>query len=351
MSPFQVDKKTDGVVLQVPEDYPMPRRLETIADRLIAGETLSGEEAVALTTVSGAEAFALFLAASRVKEHFLSATIDLCSIINAKSGRCPENCAFCAQSAHHATDTPVYPLVDEDKIVACAKEAQQSGSHCYGIVTSGTTVRQGDELDRICRAVRRIRSETGIDPSCSLGIIDVETARTLKEAGVVTYHHNLETARSFFPSICTTHDYEEDVATVHAAKQAGLKVCCGGIFGLGETAAQRIEMALTLRELDVDSVPLNFLNPIEGTRLAGANYLTPLECLKTIALYRLLLPAKKIAVCGGRERNLRDLQSWIFFAGASGTMIGNYLTTTGRPPEQDWQMLQDLEVTVGGCGA
>jgi len=327
----------------------MNRRLDTFADSIIAGKRLSEGEAAELSATSGTDAFALFLAASRIKEHFLGTGIDLCSIINAKSGRCPEHCAFCAQSAHHATDAPVYPLVDEERIVACAKEAEAAGSHCYGIVTSGTTIRKGEELDRICRAVRRIRETTSIAPSCSLGIIDQETAVTLREAGVETYHHNLETARSFFPSICTTHDYEDDVETVRVAKRAGLTVCCGGIFGLGETAAQRIELAMTLRDLDVDSIPLNFLNPIEGTRLAGADLITPLECLKTIALFRLILPEKKIAVCGGRERNLRDLQSWIFFAGASGTMIGNYLTTTGRPAEDDWQMLKDLELTAGSC--
>lgn len=327
----------------------MTRPIESAADRIIAGERLSTEEATELSAVSGTDVFALFLAASRVKEHFLGSGIDLCSIISAKSGRCPENCAFCAQSAHHSTDAPVYPLVDEDRIVAGAKEAEAAGSHCYGIVTSGTTISKGEELDRICRAVRRIRESTAIAPSCSLGIIDHETAVTLREAGVATYHHNLETARSFFPNICTTHDYEDDVETVRVAKQAGLTVCCGGIFGLGETAAQRIELAMTLRDLEVDSVPLNFLNPIEGTRLAGSSLITPLECLKTIALFRLILPEKKIAVCGGRERNLRDLQSWIFFAGASGTMVGNYLTTTGRPAEQDWQMFKDLELTIGGC--
>ncbi|ABB31814.1 biotin synthase [Geobacter metallireducens RCH3] len=327
----------------------MNKSLETLAGRIIAGEQLSVEESIALSASSGTDAFALFLAASRVKEHFLGNGVDLCSIINAKSGRCPENCAFCAQSAHHTTNAPIYPLVDEDKLVACAKEAEAAGSRCYGIITSGTTIKKGEELDRICRAVRRIRETTSIAPSCSLGIIDHETAVTLREAGVETYHHNLETSRSFFPHICTTHDYEEDVETVRVAKQAGLTICCGGIFGLGETAAQRVELAMTLRELDVDSVPLNFLNPIEGTRLAGSKLISPLECLKTIALFRLILPTKKIAVCGGREQNLRDLQSWIFFAGASGTMIGNYLTTTGRPAEQDWQMLRDLELAVGGC--
>lgn len=327
----------------------MQQLLENLAERVIGGDLLSGEEAILLAAVTGVDRYALFLAASRVKEHFVGNRISLCSIINAKSGRCPENCAFCAQSTHHCTDVPVYPLVDEESLVAGAVVAEQKGSICYGIVTSGTTVSKGVELERICRALARIRRETGIKPSCSLGIIDAGTASALYAAGAATYHHNLETARSFFPQICTTHDYESDVATVRAAKDAGMTVCSGGIFGMGESVAQRVEMGLTLRELAVDSVPINFLNPIEGTRLAEINSITPQECLVTIALYRLLLPDKKITVCGGREKNLRDLQSWMFFAGASGTMIGNYLTTTGRSSDDDWQMLQDSELVAEGC--
>lgn len=323
--------------------------IEDITARIIIGGDMTGDEALRLSQVSGIDRYALFLAASQVKEHFIGSRISLCSIINAKSGRCAENCAFCAQSAHHTSDVPVYGLVDEDSLVTGAHSAAKSGSSCYGIVTSGTAISPGEELDRICRALQRIRTETSINPSCSLGLLDSHTAKLLKEAGAITYHHNLETARSFFPQICTTHDYEEDVATVSAARSAGMNVCSGGIFGLGETAAQRVELALTLRQLQVDSVPLNFLNPIAGTRLEGASNITPQECLVTIALYRLLLPDKMITICGGREKNLRDLQSWIFFAGASGTMIGNYLTTTGRDTDDDWQMLRDLELAVDGC--
>ena len=319
------------------------------ADRVMEGATLGAEEALRLADARGADLHLLFAEASRIRQHFTGNSASLCSIINAKSGRCAENCAFCAQSAAHKTDAQVYPLVDEEEIVRCARDAERNGARCYGIVTSGTGIRPGTELETICNSLRRIRSETAIAPSCSLGILDEETARLLKDAGMVTYHHNLETSRSFFPSICSTHDYEQDVETVRAVKRAGVRVCCGGIFGLGESFAQRIEMAETLRELDVDSVPLNFLNPVEGTRLEKADFLTPLECLKTIAVYRFMLPGKSLSVCGGRETNLRELQSWIFLAGASGMMTGNYLTTQGRKPEQDHQMLADLEMTVGGC--
>jgi len=336
------------MILETSEDR-METNISKIADRIISGGELTEDEAVHLSSVTGTDRFALFLAASRVKERFIGSRVSLCSIINAKSGRCSENCAFCAQSAHHSTDVPVYPLLDEDSLVSGAHAAEKSGSICYGIVTSGTTIKPGEELDRICRALRRIRNETGIAPSCSLGLLDDESAKVLKMAGSETYHHNLETSRSFFSKICTTHDYEEDLATVRAAKKAGMAVCSGGIFGLGESPSQRVEMAMTLKELDVDSVPINFLNPIAGTRLAGADNISPQECLVTIALYRLILPDKTITVCGGREKNLRDLQSWMFFAGANGTMIGNYLTTTGRNTEDDWQMLRDLELQTEDC--
>ena len=322
--------------------------LEKLGDQIINGKKILRKEAYELLNLKrdDLDLYSLFCTAARVREHFVGEKVFLCSIVNAKSGRCLENCAFCAQSAYHKTDAPVYPLIDEESIVIGARKAEKKGASCYGIVSSGTSIKKGEELDRICNAVRRIRQETSITPSCSLGMIDHETASLLAEAGVQRYHHNLETARSFFPNICTTHDYEENIKTVTRAKEAGMNICCGGIFGLGESAIQRVEMAFTLRELDVDSIPLNFLNPIPGTRLEKAEHITPFECLQTIAIFRLILPSKRISVCGGREKNLRDLQSWIFFAGASGLMIGNYLTTTGRAVEDDRQMFQDLNLSV-----
>lgn len=327
----------------------MRKNIQDCAERVLAGGVLSAREALELAEARGCDLYLLFAEASRIREHFKGNATSLCSIINAKSGRCPENCAFCAQSASHSTNAQVYPLVDEAQLVSCAKSAEQNGAKCYGIITSGTGIKPGEELEKICRALRRIKAETSIEPSCSLGILDTETARLLREAGMVTYHHNLETSRSFFPNICTTHDYEEDVETIRAVKRAGVRVCCGGIFGLGENFSHRVEMAETLRELDVDTVPINFLNPVEGTRLADANFLTPMECLKIIAIYRFMLPEKSLTVCGGREKNLRELQSWIFLAGASGMMTGNYLTTPGRDPQQDRLMLSDLEMTIETC--
>jgi biotin synthase len=327
----------------------MEQMVSELTRRVLAGGSPSFEEAMVILGASGADLTLLLAGAHRIRERAFGNRIELCSIINAKSGRCSENCAFCAQSAHHRTSAPTYPLKTRDEIVQGARQAQADGSHCYGIVTSGTRVREGEEFERILAAIREIRATTTIEPSASLGLLDEQTARALSEAGCVTYHHNLETARSFFPNICTTHDYEDDVQTVRVAKAAGMKVCCGGIFGLGESLEQRVELAFTLRELEVDSVPLNFLNPIAGTPLEGQKDLTPLDCLRIIALFRYLLPARRISVCGGREPNLRDFQSWIFMAGASGTMVGNYLTTSGRDREADLQMFRDAEVEVHAC--
>ncbi|HKL49390.1 MAG TPA: biotin synthase BioB [Desulfuromonadales bacterium] len=323
--------------------------VENLVRKAAADEPLSAEEGERILGAAGADLSVVLAGAHRIKERFLGNRIDLCSIINAKSGRCSENCAFCAQSAHHKTDVPTFGLKSIEDILKGARDAEKEGSHCFGIVTSGTRISPGEELDRILEALRRISEETSIEPSASLGMLDMEAAQLLKEAGCVTYHHNLETARSFFPEICTTHEYKEAVETVRVAKQAGMKVCCGGIFGLGESPAQRFEMAQTLKELQVDSVPLNFLNPIDGTPLEGNRNLTPMDCLRIIALYRYMLPNTRISVCGGREPNLREFQSWIFMAGASGTMVGNYLTTSGRNRETDLQMFTDAEVEINVC--
>ncbi len=327
----------------------MYKTIIEMTEKVLEGGSITAAEGLKILNAQGSEYTQFMAGAHSIKEQTLGNRIDLCSIINAKSGRCAENCSFCAQSSHHQTETPIYDLKSCDEMVQGAVQAEKEGNHCYGIVTSGTGVSAGEEFNRITEAIGRIGRETAIEPSASLGILDETSAAALAKAGCVTYHHNLETARSFFPEICTTHDYEDDVATVRLAKQSGMQVCCGGIFGLGESLEQRVEMGLTLRELEVDSVPLNFLNPIAGTPLENNALLTPIDCLRIITLYRYLLPGKRITVCGGREKNLRDFQSAIFMAGASGTMVGNYLTTTGRARADDLQMLTDAEVTINAC--
>ena len=315
-------------------------------EKSLSGKMLSVEDARIILQSSGAELTTYLAGAQQIKETYFSNQVKLCSIINAKSGRCTEDCSFCAQSIYYQTNAPTYPLKSINEIFAGAKQAERAGSHCYSIVTSGTRVEPGEEFERILTTIKHIKAETIVNPSVSLGILEPDNAKLLAKAGCKTYHHNLETARSFFTKICTTHDYEEDIETINCAKKAGMKVCCGGIFGLGESLEQRIELGLTLRELDVDSVPINFLSPVPGTPLEGTQQLTPLDCVRTICLYRYLLPNKLITICGGREKNLREFQSVIFMAGANGMMIGNYLTTRGRDLEADLQMLKDAEVTI-----
>jgi len=287
----------------------------------------------------------LFFGASRIREKCHGRGIRLCAIVNAKSGRCPEDCAFCAQSAHHQTQIEAYPLMGPDEILLKAQEAKAMGARRFAIVTSGKAL-SAKELDDAVQAIRLIKEEAGLIPCASLGMLTKEAALRLKEAGLNRFHHNLETAGSFFPRICTTHAYEEDLDTLRRAKEAGLQVCSGGIFGLGESPEQRLELAYTLKEMEVDSVALNFLDPIPGTPLESSQALAPLEHLRFMALFRFILPDKDIRICGGREYGLRDLHPLIFWAGASGIMIGNYLTTMGRDHQADLQMIQDLGMEV-----
>lgn len=267
-----------------------------------------------------------------------------CAIVNAKSGKCPENCAFCAQSAHYRTGSPVYPLMDEEALVEKAREMASHGIGRFGMVTSGTTVSDRD-LDVLCRAAERIRTECGMGLCASLGLLNREKATRLKEAGFYRYHHNLETARSFFSQICTTHDYDEDIETLRVAKEAGLSTCSLGIFGMGESWEQRIELLLLVRELEIESLPMNFLSPVRGTPLQDRQPLSHAEALRTVAMARLLNPARDIIICGGRLSTLGEEQGFVLASGASALMTGNYLTTRGFGYEEDDLLLEHLGST------
>jgi biotin synthase len=319
---------------------------ERIEADSLSGKGICAEDAVVVLGLPQSEIWRLLAVSERVRHDFKGDQIRLCSIVNAKSGLCSEDCAFCSQSSRSKASIEKYPLLEEDEIVMAARDAKQRGAREFSIVTSGFSMRNSGELDRVGNAISRIRSELGIETCVSLGALSAEHISFLLSRGLRSVHHNLETARGFFPSICTTHDYEEDIRAVRVAKAAGAWVCCGGIFGIGESATDRVELAMTLRELDVDSIPVNFLNPIEGTPLNGKSDLTPFGCLKIIVMMRLCHPSREIIICGGRQVNLRDLQGLIFAAGASGMMIGNYLTTSGRPAEDDLRMVEDLGLGI-----
>lgn len=290
--------------------------------------------------------------AGRLREANFGRRVSFCVIINAKSGLCSEDCAYCSQSLRSKAQIPTYPLLAQEQLVAAARSAADAGAARFSLVTSGRGVVSSREKEVILNTVAAIRKSVNIKVCASLGIVDRTFLGELRAAGVHRFHHNLETAGSFFPQICTTHTFAERVATIRAARDAGLSVCVGGILGMGESLAQRRELAQAIKELDPDAIPLNFLHPLPGTRLADRPLLSPLEALKIIAAFRLSFPEKTIIICGGRQPTLRSLAPLMFAAGANALMTGDYLTTKGRLPEDDRLMLADLglELSVGGGG-
>jgi biotin synthase len=323
------------------------KKIIELTEKIIndGGDAVSYEDACVLAHLPEKDTMDLLFCAHKIKKMREEKETILCSIINAKSGFCSEDCAFCSQSAHHRAEIKTYPLLDEEEIVKSAIELERGGATRYSMVTSGYMLRDA-ELDIICRSAAAIRKQTALTICASLGMLTETMALRLKEGGIAVYHHNLETARSFFDKVCTTHDYAEDIKTVKVVKAAGMKVCSGGILGLGETWEQRVELAFTLKELDVDGIPINFLNPIAGTRMENRPLLKPLEALKCIAIFRFVNPDKNILICGGREVTLRDYQSWAMLAGANGLMIGNYLTTQGRSIKMDMDMVKDQQALL-----
>lgn len=288
----------------------------------------------------------LMAGASLLMRTLTGGEVEFCAIVNARAGRCPNDCTFCAQSAHYETPAPAYGLLGTDEIVAAARGAAVSGACRFGIVTSGPAVEDDADFERVCQTVRAVAALGTLRVCASLGTLTPGRARRLKTAGLSRYHHNLETSRGFYPRICTTQDYGAKIETLRAARDAGLEVCAGGLFGLGETWDDRIEMAMTLREIGVGSVPINFLLPVPGTPLEARQKLSPGEALRIVAVYRFIFPRGTVKVCGGREAVLAGRQPEMFRAGANGAIIGDYLTTAGRPPADDLEMAAALGLRV-----
>lgn len=312
---------------------------------LVIDNNLNRDKAKNLVVLGENEPYELYHFANRIREKYFGNKINLCGIINIKSGNCSEDCKFCAQSSHYQTHTDVYSLVDKEKMLESARLTKKLKAIRCGLVTSGCRL-DGNDFPKIVSAIKKIKKEIDIELCASFGELDDETCKILKETGITRYHHNLETSKRFFPKVCATHNWDDRVRTIKMAKKYGLQTCSGGIFGMGETWDDRLDLAFSLRELEVDSVPLNFLNPIPGTPLEKQHPLEPKEILAIISVFRIMLPGKDIKVCGGRGKNLRQLQSWIFYAGANGMMIGNYLTTAGRPHELDREMINDLGMEI-----
>ena len=337
----------------------MDQRIAAAGRRALAGEPLERDELLEAVGRARRRPLDLLYWADRLRRRVFGRRVKLCSIVPGKLGGCAEDCKWCAQSAKAAAGLPATSKLfgwqagltpvrrtPVAQVRRAARTAAKLGASSIGIVNSGKKP-TADDLAQVVRCVRAVRADGHIAVCTSLGRIARDQADQLARAGAARYHHNLETSRRFFPEVVSTHGYDERLAALAAARAAGMEICCGGLFGIGENWQDRIDLALTLRDrVRPDTVPLNFLVPIEGTPLGAAAPLAPTEALSIIAAFRLALPAVDLKVAGGREAVLRDLQSWIFSAGATSCMIGDYLTLAGRKPEDDLQMISDLGLTV-----
>jgi len=284
----------------------------------------------------------LLARANCVRRESVGSDLQLCSILSARSGLCSEDCQFCAQSSRHKSEVDVYPLKPKQEIVAAAQEALRMGAERFGIVTSGNQLSSA-EVDTIACATAEITGSLGIGVCGSLGALTKDQLLTLKQAGMTRFHHNIETSRSFYQEIVSTHSYDQRLGTIRSAKDVGMEVCSGGIIGMGETWADRWEMAVTLRDLDVDSVPINILTPIAGTPLESIAPITEDEVVRTICLFRLVLEDKVIKIAAGRERTLGSDQVKGFQAGANGMIIGGYLTIQGDSLKKDYALIEEIK--------
>jgi biotin synthase len=311
-----------------------------MADHVLAGERLPFDEALAVLDSADEQLLDLLSAAYAVRRRWFGRTVQLYYLMNAKSGLCPEDCGYCSQSKVSEAEIPRYNLLNAERLLDGARRAaeQQARTYCIVISARGPTQR---EIDAITSIVPRIKAEYDLSVCACLGLLNVEQARALKQCGVDKVNHNLNTSERYYGEICTTHTYQDRISTLKAVRDAGLGLCSGGIIGMGEQHADVVRMAMELRDLGVPSIPVNFLNPIDGTPLAGVRELNPRYCLKVLAMFRLVNPRAELRIAGGREIHLRSLQPLGLYA-ANSMFVGDYLTTKGQAAEEDYRMLEDL---------
>lgn len=319
--------------------------IKTIVEKILAGGELDFDEAVSLATTT--KPARLYREADTLRRVIHKNTLDLCSIVNAKAGKCSEDCRFCAQSAHYDVEVASYDLVNPAEAISLARENEASGVQRFSLVTAGREVSE-QNLAEFKKIYKELQAKTRMSFCASMGFLTAEKAITLKEMGVSRYHSNLETSRSFFPQVCTSHTWDEKVATIKIAQDAGLEVCSGGILGLGECLEQRLELAFELRELGILSVPLNILNPIKDTPFESLKPLSVAEVLTCVAMFRFILPNAVIRLAGGRHL-LGDEQGKCFTSGANGAIVGNYLTTLGNSLSEDVEMFEELGFAVNAA--
>jgi len=317
------------------------RGIIALGEYILQGNQINYEDSLRLTQVTTEDVPLLAAFANKIRQQFAGNGVDMCGLVSARSGMCSEDCKFCAQSVYHSTTAPVYELRNAEEIIIAAQKAQQDGAKRISLVTSGKGMDNDPDFENIVEAIKATIRKTTLKVCANLGTITLPQARILATSGIKRYAHNLETSKNFYPSVCTTHSYEERLATIQAAKTAGMELCTGGIIGMGESWQDRIDFAFALRELDVTSIPINILNPIKGTAFEDIAPTAPLDIIKAFAIFRFILPTKIIRPAGGRELNLRDMQGQLMLSGANGLIIGNYLTFSGRDAAADFKMVRD----------
>lgn len=315
--------------------------IKTLYNRVIGGHLIRRDEALFLYNQDLEN---LTRYANMIRDHFCGNQFDICTIINGKSGLCSENCKFCAQSSHYNTGSKVYELLSEEEILADAKKNAYQGVMRYSIVTAGRSL-SDKEVDRMCQIIRRIKEECNISVCVSFGLLKEDQFKRLKASGAERVHNNLEASENFFPSVCTSHSFSDKVQAIRAAQSAGLDVCSGGIMGLGESIGDRIDMALSLRDLGINSIPVNMLNPIPGTPMEKYESLAVEEMQRIIAVYRFILPDSFIRLAGGRGL-MDDKGRACFQSGANAAISGDMLTTAGITVEKDKRLLEELDYKI-----
>ena len=310
-------------------------------NKVISGKSISFEEAGKL--LCSQDILSLAYSANVITRKFNGDSIDVESLLNAKSGKCPEDCSFCAQSSFYNTKISKYPLLPKQVVIVRAKEAERQGASSFCLVCAYRSPPE-KEFRQICDTIEAIKKEVSIDINASLGFMTLERARKLKSLGIKRYNHNLEASDSFFSQICKTHDFADRVKTAKIVKEAGLELCCGGIIGMGETVKQRIELAFALAALNPDEVPINILIPKEGTPMAQIDTITPEEAIRTIAVWRFIMPKVILKLAGGREVHFSDNGRMALRAGANGIISGGYLTTGGNEMSKDLNMIHEIGI-------
>jgi biotin synthase len=307
---------------------------------------ITRDEALALGELEDRPSIeALIERAWRVRTERFADSTDLCSLVNAKSGGCAEDCGFCAQSRFAEAETPLHAMMSPEQILEHARAAEAAGAHRFCMVTQGQGLSKRD-FDTVLEATRLVAEHTNLKRCASIGHMSPARAKALKAAGVQRVHHNVETARSYYDEVSTTVRYEGRLRTIDAVREAGLETCVGGILNLGESREQRVEMAFQLAEIDPTSVPINLLNPRPGTKFGDREFMDPWEAVKWIAIFRLILPGALLRLCGGRVENIAELQQLGVKAGINGVMLGNFLTTLGNTPEEDHAMFEALGLNI-----